>query len=114
MYISQIKQSLGISGVSATYSAWSKREDDTEGTQVDLIIERKDNVVNMCEIKFYGNDFSVNKDYHKTLVNRQELLTRELSPKVIIHNTLITTYGLKYNEYRNDFDSVVTLDDLFV
>lgn len=104
---------LGISGVSATYSAWSKREDDAEGTQVDLIIERKDNVVNMCEIKFYGNDFSVNKDYHKTLINRQELLSKELSPKVIIHNTLITTYGLKYNEYSSDFDSVITLDDLF-
>ena len=74
-HISQIKQALGISGVNASYSAWSKREDDTEGTQVDLIIERKDNVVNMCEIKFYGNDFSVNKDYHKTLINRQELLS---------------------------------------
>ena len=113
-HINQIKHALGISGVSATYSAWSKRQDDTEGTQVDLIIERKDNVVNMCEIKFYGNDFSVNKDYHKKLINRQELLSKELSPKVIIHNTLITTYGLKYNEYSSDFDSVITLDDLFV
>ena len=95
------------------HSAWSKREDDIEGTQVDLIIERKDNVVNMCEIKFYGNDFSVSKDYHKTLINRQELLSKELSPKVNIHNTLITTYGLKDNEYSSDFDSVITLDDLF-
>lgn len=112
-HINQIKNALGIGGVSATYSAWSKREDDAEGTQVDLIIERKDNVVNMCEIKFYGNDFSVTKDYHKTLINRQELLSKELSPKVIIHNTLITTYGLKYNEYSSDFDSVITLDDLF-
>lgn len=112
-HINRIKQALEIGGVSATYSAWSKREDDTEGTQVDLIIERKDNVVNMCEIKFYGNDFSVSKDYHKTLINRQELLSKELSPKVIIHNTLITTYGLKDNEYSSDFDSVITLDDLF-
>lgn len=113
-HINHIKNALGIGGVSATYSAWSKREDDAEGTQVDLIIERKDNVVNMCEIKFYGNDFSVNKDYHKTLINRQELLSKELSQRVIIHNTLITTYGLKYNEYSSDFDSVITLEDLFV
>ena len=113
-HISQIKQALEIGGVSATYSAWSKREDDAEGTQIDLIIERKDNVVNMCEIKFYGNDFVVNKDYHKTLINRQELLSKELSPKMIIHNTLITTYGLKYNEYSSDFDNVITLDDLFI
>lgn len=113
-HISQIKQALEIGGVSATYSAWSKREDDAEGTQVDLIIERKDNVVNMCEIKFYGNDFVVNKEYHKTLINRQELLSKELSPKVIIHNVLITTYGLKYNEYSSDFDNIITLDDLFI
>lgn len=37
-----------------------------------------------------------------------------LSPKMIIHNTLITTYGLKYNEYSSDFDNVITLDDIFV
>lgn len=113
-HIEQIKRALGIAGVSVTCSAWSKREDDMEGTQVDLIIERKDNVVNMCEIKFYGNDFSVNKDYHKTLINRQELLSKELSRKMIVHNTLITTYGLKYNEYSGDFDNVITLDELFV
>ena len=85
-----------------------------DGTQIDLIIERKDNVVNMCEIKFYGNDFYVNKEYHKILINRQQILSKELSPKMIIHNTLITTYGLKYNEYGSDFDNVITLDDIFV
>ncbi|MCM1048462.1 MAG: ATP-binding protein [Clostridiales bacterium] len=113
-HINQIKHALGISGVNAVYSAWSKREDDEEGTQVDLIIERKDNVVNMCEIKFYGNDFSVSKDYYKTLINRQELLSKELPSKMIIHNTLITTYGLKYNEYSSFFDNVVILNDLFI
>lgn len=112
-HVSQIKRALEIGGVSATYSAWSKKEGDTEGTQIDLIIDRKDNVVNMCEIKFYGNDFIVNKDYHKKLISRQELLSKELSRKVIIHNTLITTYGLKYNEYSSVFDRVVILDDLF-
>lgn len=113
-HINQIKQALGIGGVSTVYSSWSKREDDKDGTQIDLIIERKDNVVNMCEIKFYGNDFCVNKEYHKTLINRQQILSKELSPKMIIHNTLITTYGLKYNEYSSDFDNVITLDDIFV
>lgn len=112
-HIDCIRNALGISGVSTNYSAWSKREGDENGTQVDLIIERKDNIVNMCEIKFYGNDFSVNKEYYKTLMNRQILLAKELSPKLIIHNTLITTYGLKYNEYSGIFDNVITLDDLF-
>ena len=113
-HIDQIKAALGISGVSTKHSAWSKRADDISGTQIDLIIERKDNVVNLCEIKFYGNEFTVNKDYHRVLINRQELLEKEISSKMIIHNTLITTYGLKYNEYSGDFDNVITLDSLFI
>jgi hypothetical protein len=112
-HISQIKSALGISGVSTRQSAWSKRADDDKGAQIDLIIERKDNIVNLCEIKFYSNEFAVTKDYHKTLINRQELLEKKLSRKMIIHNTLITTYGLKYNEYSGDFDNVITLEDLF-
>ena len=83
------------------------------GAQIDLVIERKDNIVNLCEIKFYGNDFSISKDYHKIMLNKQELLSKEISKKMIIHSTLITTYGLKYNEYSSDFDNVITMDDLF-
>ncbi len=67
----------------------------------------------MCEMKFYSNEFSVDKDYHKVLMNREELLSKELSPKMMIHKTLITTVGLKYNEYSSDFDIIIILDDLF-
>lgn len=112
-HIEQIKNALKIGGVSSEESVWSKKADDTDGTQIDLIIERKDNIVNMCEMKFYSNEFSVDKDYHKVLVNREELLAKELSPKMMIHKTLITTVGLKYNEYSSDFDSIIILDDLF-
>lgn len=84
------------------------------GTQIDLIIERKDNIVNLCEIKFYGNTFTQNKEAHRNLLNKQELLEKEISPKMVIHNTLITTYGLKYNEYSSDFDNVITMDALFL
>lgn len=67
----------------------------------------------MCEIKFYNKEFASDKAYHMVLVNRQELLERSLKRDVMIHSTLITTYGLKYNEYSGDFDNVITLDDLF-
>ena len=112
-HIEQIKNALGISGVSTTWSMWAKKADDCKGTQVDLILTRKDNVVNMCEIKFYANEFTVNNDYNSKLLNRQELLEREISSNMVIHNTLITTKGLKYNEYSSVFDNVVTLEDLF-
>ena len=112
-HIPQIKTALGISGVSAVQSAWSKRADDENGTQIDLLIERKDNVVNMCEIKFYGEEFAVDKSYDMVLKHRTGLLYRELNKKQVIHNVLITTYGLKYNAYSGDFSNVITLDDLF-
>ena len=113
-HIKQIKRALGISGLTTVQSAWvSPASDDDSGTQIDMIIERKDNVVEMCEIKFYSNKFAVNKDYHEILMHRVELLTKKISSKSVIHSTLITTYGLKNNEYSDDFMSVVTMEGLF-
>ena len=113
LHIRQIKKALGISGVITTQSAWSKRKDDECGTQIDLLLERRDNVVNMCEIKFYSDDFTVDGAYYRTILRRQALLETHLKRKNVIHNTLITTYGLVYNEYSGVFSSVITLDDLF-
>lgn len=112
-HIAQIKQSLGISGVITETSAWSKKEDDTEGTQIDLIISRNDNVINMCEIKYYSGEFKLNKEYYEKILRRQSILSERVSPKMSIYNTLITTFGLAHNEYSGAFTSVVVLDDLF-
>ena len=113
-HIHQIKMALQIGGVSTTEALWSKRGDEnTRGTQIDLIIVRKDNVVHMCEIKFYNDEFEVDKDYHLILERRKKIL-RELIPKrATIHNTLITTYGLRKTNYFGDFVHVLTIDQLF-
>ena len=113
-HINQIKAALGISGVSTDESLWSKKgTDEEEGTQIDLIIERKDNVINMCEVKFYSDEFIANKDCHFALVRRERLLREIVPKKASIHNTLITTFGLKHVEYFSDFVNTITLDDLF-
>lgn len=112
-HIDQIKRALGISGVISENSAWSKRSDDETGTQIDLLISRNDKVINMCEIKYYGGEFSVNKDYYQVLLRRQTILAEHVSPKVAIHSTLITTFGLTDNEYSGAFTNVIVLDDLF-
>ena len=112
-HVKQIKQALGISGVITSASAWSKREDDQEGMQIDLLIQRNDNVINMCEIKFTSDNFAVDKNYYRILLSRPEGIRKMVSPKYAIHNTLITTFGLKQNEYSGVFTNVVTLDDLF-
>ena len=79
-----------------------------------MLIMRNDNVVNMCEIKFYNEAFTVNRDYYNKLLHRQELLRAELTSKTTVHSTLISSFGLNYNEYSGIFDSCVSLDDLFV
>lgn len=113
-HVEQIKRALGISGVISENSAWSKRGDDETGTQIDLLISRNDNVMNMCEIKYYSGEFCVNKEYYQVLLRRQGILAENVSPKVTIHNTLITTFGLYRNEYSDVFTNVIVLDDLFV
>lgn len=112
-HIELIKSALGVAGVASEQSAWSKKPDDTEGTQIDLLISRNDNIINMCEIKFYNDDFSVDKNYYRTLLRRQELLSEAVPKTKVIHNTFITTFGLKSNEYSSIFTNIIVLDDLF-
>lgn len=113
-HIHQIKMALQIGGVSTTEALWSKIGDEnTRGTQIDLIIVRKDNVVHMCEIKFYNDEFEVDKDYHLILERRKKILREQIPKRATIHNTLITTYGLRKTNYFGDFVHVLTIDQLF-
>lgn len=112
-HVDQIKKALGVAGVISENSAWSKRSDDQAGLQIDLLITRNDNVINMCEMKFYSGDFSVDKNYYKILLTRQEQLACAVSRKMAVHSTLVTTFGLVHNEYSSAFTNVITLDELF-
>ena len=113
-HIKEIKEALGISGVSVEYSAWNVSGDaNSDGAQVDLLIRRKDNVTNLCEMKFYSDEFEVSKAFYRTMLSRTNRLMEYLPKKHVIHPTLVTTFGLKRNEYSGVFNKVITLDDLF-
>lgn len=113
-HILQIKKALNILAVSSNQSAWSLRGDDEqEGSQIDLLIQRKDNIVNLCEMKFYNEEFANTKSYHAKIQQRKNLLETKVPKRCAIQSVLVTTFGLQYNEYSGDFDSVITLDDLF-
>ena len=113
-HIPQIKSVLGISGISTTQSAWAARGDSDEpGMQIDLIISRRDNVVNMCEMKFYSEEFVMNKKYDFELRHRKCVLEEMIPHTSAVQSVLITTYGIKYNEYRWAFENVVTMDVFF-
>ena len=112
-HIKQIKSALGISGVSSTESTFLvKGASDAEGMQLDLVIDRRDDVINLCEIKFYKEPFYISKEYSVKLQSRSSYLER-LFPKKSVHLTLISTYGASDNMYSSVLQSEVTMDDLF-
>ena len=108
----EIKSALGIAGVSANVCAWrSSRRNG--GAQIDLLIDRKDSVINACEVKFVTGEFSIGAKYADELENKLALLKEETQTDKSLHLTLITASGVKRNEYSYLVHSQVRLDDLF-
>ena len=113
-HIEQVKSALGISGVCSNESAWSVDGTDTqEGMQIDLLIERADRVVNICEIKFCNDEYAVTSAYARKLQSRMDYTSTFFKNRRSVSTVLITTYGLKRNEYSSRFQKVITLEDLF-
>ena len=113
-HIQQIKNKIGIAGVMTEISSWSKQGNDEEdGVQIDLLIDRRDRVINLCEIQFSGAQFEIKKEYDIKLKNKVEVFRETTKTNKTIQMTMITTYGIKKNMYSNYVGKVITLDDLF-
>ena len=113
-HVGQIKKALDILGVSSRQSAFVvKGDSETEGMQIDLLIDRKDNVLNLCEMKFVSSEFEVDNDYEKKLRHRLQWMLDHMNRKQSLQMTLVTTFGLKYGYHSGIFQQVVTLDHLF-
>ena len=115
-HISQIKQKLGISGVLSEEYVWYTQENEElgiSGAQIDLLIDRRDRVINICEMKFSINEFVIDKAYDMSLRNKLESFRRETNCRKTLQTTMITTYGVKQGKYSGFIQSQITLDDLF-
>ena len=113
-HIPQIKKKLGISGIMSTVSSWCKKGSDTEdGAQIDMLIDRRDHVISLCEDKFSTHEYEITKDYDATLKNKVAVFRDSTKTKKTIQVILITTYGLKKNSYSNYVGKVILMDDLF-
>lgn len=97
-HIQQIKQALGISGIISNSFSW-KSKTQRNGAQVDLIIDRRDQVINLCEMKFSAELFVITKSYADQLRNKIALFRAETETKKAIYLTLITTYGTLQNTH---------------
>jgi hypothetical protein len=110
-HIRQIKKALGISGVHADVSSWVSRGDG-RGAQVDLIIDRADRVINLCEIKFAKGPFEIDRTYDLALRGKIEVFRNETKTRKALHLTMITTYGVKPGKYAGLVQSEVNMDKL--
>lgn len=115
-HIAKIKQKLGISGVLTEVSSFICRADADKGitgSQIDLLIVRKDQVINLCEMKYSDAEYTVTKSVDTSIRNKINDLSVVTGTHYAIYPTLVTTYGLKENSYSGNIQAVITMDDLF-
>jgi len=111
-HIPQILQALHLDRILTQYCSWRSTQADP-GAQIDLVISRADNIINLCEIKYSAGEYALTKAEAMKISNRMEQFQRETASNKGIHVTLITTNGLAKNMWSETANSVVTLKDLF-
>lgn len=113
-HIPQIKAALGISGVvTQTSTLLSKGTPEQPGAQIDLLINRADNVVNLCEIKYSSRPYTISQAERMSFEYKIDLLNELMKFKKNVHFTLIAAEGLAVNENSSVVQKVITLRDLF-
>lgn len=113
-HIKQIKKKIGISGVLSQESTWYVQgNEEGEGAQIDMLIDRRDRVINICEMKFSNNEYSIDKDYDQDIRRKVSCFAEVTGTKKALQLTFVTTYGVKLNMYSQRISSQVTMDDLF-
>ena len=111
-HINEIKKALGISGIHTDTSSWISSGAE-KGAQIDLVIDRADRVINICEIKFVKGPFEIDRAYDLALRKKIETFRNETKTRKALHLTMITTYGVKPGKYAGIVQSEVSMDELF-
>lgn len=117
MHIRQIRQALNIGGVATEVSAWFDQADKKKavrGSQIDLIIERADRIIHLCEMKFSQGEYRITADYEEKLRNRMVLFKEKTKNKMTLVHTFVTTFGVANGKHSSLVHSEVTLDGLFI
>ena len=116
-HIKQIKFKLGISGVHTEVYSWYCKKNEQQGifgSQIDLLMVRDDQIINLCEIKYYGTEYTISAKDDEDIRKRINDLTKVTKTKHAIYPTVITSYGLVQNGYASNVQAVITSDDLFL
>ncbi|MBQ9137306.1 MAG: ATP-binding protein [Alistipes sp.] len=110
----QIKAALGIAGVLSNVYSWRKEADETsDGAQIDLLIDRKDQVINLCEMKYSLSEYAIDAEYEQKLRNKKSAFIDTTNTRKAVHLTMVTTFGIKVNAHSGIVQNEITLEDLF-
>lgn len=115
-HIEQVKKALGIAGVLSNVYSWRTEADEEKGidkTQIDLLIDRKDGVINLCEMKYSAQEYVMTEKEETNLRRRRGNFITATGTKKAVHITLVTPYGLKQNNHSSIAQNEVTIEDLF-
>lgn len=110
-HINEIKSVLGISGVETNVYAWRSR-DTVPAAQIDLLIDRKDGIINICEMKYTDKEFVIEKEDESELIHKRETFRKEAHPDKALHITLISAAGVKDNKYKAVAQRIICGDEM--
>lgn len=116
LHIVQIKSKLGISGVVTDVNSWycrPDREKGIPGAQIDLLIVRRDGVINLCEMKYSEADFNMTAENEQSLIGKISSLQAVTKTEYAIIPTLVTCYGMTDGIHAGRIQSVITMEALF-
>ena len=107
-HIDGIKHALGISGVLTNVHSWRNAN-----AQVDLLIDRRDGIINICEMKYWAGPYAMTAADDAALMNKRAEFKEATKTRKAVHLTMVTSFGVKPNAYSGRVQSFATLDDLF-
>ena len=117
-HIQQIKSALGISGIQTKVYSWrsstQQLASNAKGAQIDLIIDRADNCINVCEMKFAMDKYAITKSYEESLRNKLYQFSQNIGARKTLRLTLITSYGVLPNQHSYIVQNELTMEDLFL
>jgi hypothetical protein len=114
-HVLQLKKALGIESVYTEISMWRHRARDKEpGAQIDLLIDRQDRCINICEMKFSIDPFEITRSYAEALENKLRIFRQQTKTRKTLFLTMVTTYGIKNkNSHVGFVQNELTMDVLF-
>jgi hypothetical protein len=116
-HIGQIKAALGIEGIISNVCSWRSdaavADTKAKGAHIDLVIERNDNVIDLCEIKYTKEKFTVTADYNEVIQNKRARFIEEVKTDQAIHLVLISANEVQKNDYSGEFQKIIYADSLF-